>query len=624
MDISSLQLVLDWNRDDERLLYKPPLHGETVADTFQALAGRTPNAPAIITETNEELCYAAVLAKASTISQRVSGGDSDVTSSTSARLTTVPCVLVALPRCTALPIALLAVVKSQSAYWAVDLTLQSPLVVLQNAERLGCRYAIVDDATLQLLRAAAASTRDKHFVSTVTWVVVDPRTGDLIAQKRLPLQQPFDAHRSDAAFDITCPLGTMYIEFTSGSTGQPKAVAVPHSSCIALCRNSAAVFEWSHTASPHVRSVLYHTVAFDVHVFDLWGPWMHGGAVVTLEGSVTDVAMVLERCRSAKATHLSMTPFGFSMLTKLHFAEGTSTPHKAGGSCLCSHLKMVMLCGEALEFHSLDPWFDHAAAIGERPPRFYNSYGITETTVINTYLEVTASRRDWPSSIGRRLPHTVMLLLDEHGEALVQHGDVGELYLAGDCLASGYITSLEKNDSSFVPIPKWLQPALHLVAPSMSLRTSTETSAALMYKSGDLASFCDEFGGFVYKGRADAEIKSAGFRVHPLEVEGHLHHIPLVREAVVVAATQPDGKVVLFAFVRSRGKVHKVELLTELRKVVADYKIPIMYFLDDNDIIPLSATNKVERKRLAAWATETLGLGGVDALPRRPLPESVN
>jgi non-ribosomal peptide synthetase component F len=603
MHAEFVERILDWNREDVAVAYKPPMDGETVAHTFEMFARRHAGRCAIVTGTHNDISYGSVNDKADAISRAIHRYCTD-TDDKGVRPSPTPlgdgtpsgiaCTLVALPRSSSLPIALLGVVKSQHAYWAVDLTLQSPAVVSRNRERLGCRCVIADRNALALLFPSGLPIG-------VTGVVLNATSGDVedIVRGAVPTV-PVEEH-----LRIACPFGTMYLEFTSGSTGQPKAVAVPHSCCIALCGRSAPIFQWSDTT----RSVLYHTVAFDVHVYDLWGPWMHGGSVIALEGSVTNVQMVLERTRASRATHLSMTPFGFLMMSKMHFASSESDVKES-----LAHLTTVMLCGEALDFSSLAPWFEHHERTGLSIPKFFNSYGITETTVINTFLEVTPLRRGWPSSIGRRLPHTLLLLLSPDDLSLTPHGACGELYVTGDCVASGYITSTEKNDECFIPVPPSIRSILWALSPGMS--------SAVMYKSGDLASFEDAFGGFLYRGRADAEIKSAGFRVHPLEVEEQMNQVPSIKEAVVVPATHGDGRKVLFAFVRKRhAHVNMVDVLTDLRKRVADYKIPTMHFLADDEVLPLSATNKVERGLLSAWASDVLAQPQ-DA-PRPPLPKKV-
>ncbi|CUG83483.1 non-ribosomal peptide synthetase, putative, partial [Bodo saltans] len=181
------------------------------------------------TETNHEISYGAVFDKSTAISRAIAQSSSTASVASS---NSIQCTNVALPRCTALPIALLGVVKSGHAYWAVDLTLQSPAVVVRNRERLDCRCVIADAVAMGVLYP-------KGLPIGVLGIVVNPSSGEI--ERTVPgtiPSIPVEDH-----LRIHCPSGTMYLEFTSGSTGQPKAVAVPHSCGISLCRNSAAIFK---------------------------------------------------------------------------------------------------------------------------------------------------------------------------------------------------------------------------------------------------------------------------------------------------------------------------------------------------------------------------------------------
>jgi amino acid adenylation domain-containing protein len=564
MDVTSL--VFDWNRASVDDRYIPPGSGETVAKIFEASTAKGPNRPAIFSENGQELSYQIVNEAASKISEKIV----DVLTRQGAVIPT-SCILVALPRSSSLPIALLACVKSGAAYCAVDLSLQSPQVVLKYVRLLKCPLAIVDAAVQQVLFPDSAMAGDK-----VAQIVV-AGDGSVIRVDSEPTLTPAPV---ETAF--CCPLGTMYIEFTSGSTGEPKAVAVPHSCCLSLVKNCHRAFLWD----ANTRSMLYHTVAFDVHVTDLWGPWAHGGCVVVLAVSLKDIKGVWDIGRRARATHLSMTPFGFSMFTMIHFQLRGPDDFK--------QLRSVILCGEALDFSSLRQWFAEDAC-----PTFINGYGITETTVLNTYLVLSPHHVTWPSSIGRRLPHTTLLLLDGNLEP-VPHGEAGEIYLSGDCVAHGYVTSIEKNDTSFLKTPPLYLQLFNAIAPEMPCST--------IYKTGDLAHYSEEFGGIVFHGRADAEIKVAGFRVHPGEVEKTINQLTeVVKEAVVVPAKHPDGRTVIFCFLRpTRKTLEKHEVLAQIRQHLSDYKVPYFWFLDEEFKFPSTNSAKIDRTALKKMAEQRL------------------
>ena len=578
-------LVFDWNRADFEGRYEPPASRETVARSFESTAMKTPSKLAIVTEKADrpELSYAEVDERANALAAALNsfgiGVKKDNTEAAGGGAAD-DIVLVALPRSTALPVSLLGVVKSGAAYWGVDLSQQSPAVVKKNMRHLNCRAVVLDESSQRMLFEGGDDEASRSGI----WLLLVNWDGSIRALKpgvgNLESPSPF-----------SCPKGTMYVEFTSGSTGEPKAVAVPHTACVGFVKNSAGVYSWSSAT----RSLLYHSVSFDLHAHDLWGPWAHGGAVVVVDVLIADVNGVWNRGKETRVTHLSMTPFGFSMFTMIHLRRRQEGDY--------SSLRCIMLCGEALDLGSLEPWLKPSNASTQPIVDIVNSYGITETTIVNTFLHVTSEHVGWPSSIGRRLPHTLMLLLDDN-LAPVRHGEKGQIFLAGDCLASGYITSASKTDASFLPIPPTLQSLLHVVNPSMN--------PSLMYKTGDLGSYQEEFGGFVFGGRVDNEIKSGGFRIHPLEVEQALSKLAAVEEAVVVAAKHPDSRNVLYAFVLLRpsfaesGATTRSTLRQELRNHVADYKLPTIRIVSSESFFPKTASHKVDRVTLSKMATEAL------------------
>lgn len=640
------QVVLDWNYNELPLPpHKAPQVDETVGHVFEQLVKRFPSRLALVAEDNTELTYRQVLDKTSAIVKclLLHAPRNEETGNLQPS-----CVLVALQRTAALPISLLAVVRSGLTYWGVDMVLQSAAVVLKNMKALNVRTVIVDSDTFQLLFPDGAPDE-------LSVLMVAP-TSDIMFYRSAHTNTT--SPPSSSAY--LCPIRSMYIEFTSGSTGQPKAVAVPHKAAVSYLRNSATIFRWG----AETRSLLYHSVSFDLHVHDLWGPWCHGGSVIVVNVPIADANGVWERGRDTSATHLSMTPFGFKLFTTVHlrrlgrqnsssssFISGSrqssaygggeapgspliGSPSRGGGGAY-EQLQSVMLCGEALDMSSVSTWLmdevendcddemgspiPSASPSPVMPrrttslrwvpkasyPSIVNCYGITETTVVNTFLEITPERLSWPSSIGRRLPHTVMLLLDE-ARNIVPHGQAGEIFLTGDCLASGYITSTEKNDSAFVPIPPALVGTLRAINPAMGAAGSLR----VMYKTGDVAVFQDRYNGFVFTGRSDSEIKSGGFRVNPVEVEEILNKRPeIVKQAVVVAALHPDGRKVMFAcIVPSTSSVTKGDVRARLREVVAEYKVPLMYLLPMKYVFPVTASNKVDRVALSAWGSEVLKL----------------
>ncbi|CUG89014.1 bacterial-type non-ribosomal peptide synthetase, putative, partial [Bodo saltans] len=239
-----LQTVLDWNYSEFALPpHRAPLPDETVGHIFEQLARRAPSRLALVAEDDTHMTYSQVLDKANAMSRclLMNAAKNEETGNL------LPaCVLVALQRTAALPIALLATVRSGLAYWGVDMVLQSAPVVQKNMKALNVRTMIVDSDTFALLFPDGTSPPPPELS-----VLMVSASGDVVYYR--------SSQAAVASSAYLCPMRTMYIEFTSGSTGQPKAVAVPHKACISYLRNSGAIYRWG----TETRSLLYHSVSFD-------------------------------------------------------------------------------------------------------------------------------------------------------------------------------------------------------------------------------------------------------------------------------------------------------------------------------------------------------------------------
>ncbi|HWI56637.1 MAG TPA: AMP-binding protein, partial [Bacillota bacterium] len=174
-----------------------------------------------------------------------------------------------------------------------------------------------------------------------------------------------------------------YIIYTSGSTGKPKGVLVTHHNVVRLLQQTA---HWYKFDANDVWP-LFHSYAFDVSVWELWGSLFYGGRLVIVPYLVSrsprDFYDLLAR---EKVTVLNQTPSAFRQLI---WAETTAeTKHELS-------LRYVICAGEALELQSLRPWFERH---GDAQPKVVNMYGITEITVHATYRVIR--KTDLTSGVG--------------------------------------------------------------------------------------------------------------------------------------------------------------------------------------------------------------------------------
>ncbi|MGN9763524.1 amino acid adenylation domain-containing protein, partial [Streptomyces sp. SD31] len=301
----------------------------------------------------------------------------------------------------------------------------------------------------------------------------------------------------------------IYVIYTSGSTGKPKGVGLSHANVLRLFSSS----ERHYGFGPDDVWPLFHSYAFDVSVWEMWGALLHGGTLVVVPAGVTrSPEEFLDLLVEERATILCQTPTAFRSLAALA-GEGDPRIDRLA-------LRAVIFAGERLDLGELRPWTDR---VGIECPALVNMYGITETTVHSTYHRVTAEDLAHPglSPVGYPLADTAIHLLDAQGR-LVPVGVPGEIYVSGPAVSRGYLGRPELTAERFVPDP--FGPA-----------------GSRLYRSGDLALRRPD-GSLESLGRIDKQVKIRGYRIELGEIETRLREHPAVKDAVVVARESQPGE----------------------------------------------------------------------------------
>ncbi len=354
-----------------------------------------------------------------------------------------------------------------------------------------------------------------------------------------------------------------YLIYTSGSTGLPKGVMVEHRN---VARLFSATEDWFHFGPQDVWT-LFHSFAFDFSVWEIWGALAYGGRLVVVSRDTARSPEAFYRllCQE-KVTVLNQTPSAFRQLVAAQ--EESDGEHS---------LRYIVFGGEALEVHTLKPWYQQER---NRATKLINMYGITETTVHVTYRELDEADTllEGRSPIGEGIPDLKIYILDESRKP-VPIGVTGELYVAGAGVARGYLNRPELTAERFVQDP------------------FRGEAGARMYKTGDLGRYLGD-GNIEYLGRNDHQVKIRGFRIELGEIEAKLAACGGVREAVVVAREDSPGDKRLVAYVRlEEGKRLEVEgVRKELSQVLPEYMVPAAYV--EMEKFPLTANGKLDRKAL--------------------------
>ncbi|OEZ64148.1 non-ribosomal peptide synthetase [Duganella sp. HH105] len=347
-----------------------------------------------------------------------------------------------------------------------------------------------------------------------------------------------------------------YVIYTSGSTGRPKGAQLCHRNVGRLLKGTEAWFEFG---AQDVWT-MFHSYAFDFSVWEIFGALCTGGQLVIvpywISRSPEDFLQLLRR---HQVTVLNQTPSAFGQLMHV---PGLYDERLA--------LRAVIFGGEALDPQRLKPWM---AQWGGRQPRMINMYGITETTVHVTYREITAADMDSQRSpVGVAIPDLGLRVLDGALNP-APLGVAGELYVAGDGLARGYLGRPGLSAERFVADP-------------------FGAAGERLYRTGDLVRWNDE-GQLEYLGRIDHQVKIRGFRIELGEIEAQLLAQPEVREAVVLAL---DGRLVAYVSAHSGHSIEPSALREQLNDVLPDYMVPSVIMA--LDALPINANGKVDRKTL--------------------------
>jgi amino acid adenylation domain-containing protein len=371
----------------------------------------------------------------------------------------------------------------------------------------------------------------------------------------------------------TPPLALAYIIFTSGSTGAPKGVVVPHAGLSNLLQNNRRKL----TIGQKDRVAQMAAVWFDSSIESLWSPLTLGATLVFVEDDVklsppAFKALVLAegitRCGMPSSLFEAMLGEDWSDTKLTHVGTGLEKLHKI-------EKKLPFTLGHA--------------------------YGPTECTVGVTRI---VGFTEFPPPIGTPHDNIRVYVLDEN-LALLPHGALGEGYIAGICVARGYLRS-DLTAERFLPDPYG-------------------PPGSRMYKTGDILRFRED-GNIVFCGRADRQIKLRGFRVEPGEIETVIRSEPEASEAVVVALgedpSRPDR---LVAYVVPRQGMTSADLsaalLPRLRARLPHYMIPSAIVALER--IPLTATGKIDHKALPHPTRDVTTPSATNVAPRTPSEEAV-
>lgn len=435
-------------------------------------------------------------------------------------------------RSTDMYVAILGILKSGGAYLPIDNKLPEKRVkyILEDS---GCGLIVTKNSFAQQVSAYE-----------VPFIALESE--DIKAAPSLDLQ------------DINNPADLAYVIYTSGSTGNPKGVMIEHRTVDNFIKGMAERIDF--TAGKKTLAIT--TISFDIFVMESLVPLTLGGTVLVADREQQEDLHVFAGL--LKQTDIfQTTPSRLQLMLQQSQCKGA-----------LKNIGTMVVGGEPFPADLLTGLQSCTNAV------IWNGYGPTETTVYSMMKDLTVSSE---ITIGTPFRNTGIYILDENNNAL-GIGEAGELCIAGDGMARGYLGKEKLTNERFIDNP-------------------FEESGKL-YRTGDLAKWRED-GEVDFVGRKDYQVKIRGFRIELGEIENELRKSPKIETAVVEARDNTLGEKILCAYLVALEDVSNDELKDLLREALPEYMIPQFFtYLDE---MPLNPNGKVDRKALADPDFSSLG-----------------
>ncbi len=340
-----------------------------------------------------------------------------------------------------------------------------------------------------------------------------------------------------------------YVLYTSGSTGQPKGVAIEHRSVVALLHWAQGVF-----SADELAGVLASTSnCFDLSIFEIFLPLSCGGTVIMAQNALALPTLPVY----PPVTLINTVPSAMRELLRINGVPDS--------------VQVVNLAGEPLQNSLVQMVY-----ATETVQKVYNLYGPSEDTTYSTFVLTEKGAIENPS-IGEPIANTQVYILDENRQPTPVNIP-GELYLGGAGLARGYLGQPGLTAERWLPNP--------FGAPGTRL-----------YRTGHLVCWLPD-GTIKFQRRLDHQVKIRGFRIELGEIEHALERYPGVTTAITVARPHPSGDKQLVAYLLRQKNMmfDSTQIRNFLQKSLPEHMVPAIFM--PLEAFPLTPNGKIDRKAL--------------------------
>ncbi|WP_420643179.1 amino acid adenylation domain-containing protein [Candidatus Leptofilum sp.] len=518
----------------------------TITELFERQAAKTPTATALICQ-NETMRYADLNQQANQLAHylRQSGvGQGSF-------------VAICTERSFQMMVGLLGILKAGGAYVALDP--DYPMARLQD---------ILSDTQPKLLIVQESVDRFTNFAGKKVCLDRDWAT--------------IDQQLATNPTSTTTPNDLINLVYTSSTTGKPKGARIPMSAVL-----NRLLWMWDEY--PFVvgdTAVLQKSYALVAATWELFGGLLKGIPTLILQPeAVRDADLLWQQLTRHKVSHLLSSPALIENVLQAAAREESRW----------DSLRFATTSAEPISPAMVRRWQETFPGVP-----LLNLYGSTECSSNATqYDAATLPETAVRVPIGQPLPNIQVYVLDQNHQP-VPIGAVGELCIAGACLADGYLNLPELSAEKFV-----------------QLSITDNRLPNTVYRTGDLARWRSD-GQLELVGRRDYQVKIRGFRVELNDIEAVLMQQGDVKKcAVALADADSDHKRLVAYVVPKTDGVQLNDLRDFLRQRLPGYMVPSDFFL--LDAMPLGPTGKINRKALPKPEELQTGLMDTAVLPTTPL-----
>ncbi|MED2795982.1 non-ribosomal peptide synthetase, partial [Bacillus wiedmannii] len=515
-------------------------HGKTVQEVFEDQVSKTPHSIAIISG-EDKMTYLQLNEKANRLARNLRNRGVQPDS----------IVAIAVEKSTEFVVSVLAVLKAGGAFMPINTSLPSRRI----------KYMLAQS------KAKVVITKDLCFDSL-------DFVGDIVDIK---LGSTYHTDSSNLE-NLNSYNNLFYVIYTSGTTGNPKGIMLEHKSFLNLIKSGHIENEIDFK-NKNVSQ--FAAVNFDVCYQEIFSTLLNGSTLFLVdEDTKMNVNKFSDFIRENKINTLFLPPAYFN-----HFFN------YIGLQDIFTDLENIILAGEQVILSK-----EIRSKLKKSSVILHNHYGPSETHVATTYVVKKEGLME-RLPIGKPISNTRIFICNK--ENLVPIGGVGELCIAGEGLARGYLGNPTLTAEKFVENPF--------------------IPGEKMYRTGDLARWLPD-GNLEFLGRIDHQVKIRGYRIELGEIEHQLLKHEDVEEVVVVDREDEVGEKYLCGYIVANRDISVAELRQTLLTELPDYMIP-SYFIQ-LDKFPLNTNGKIDRKVLPTpdWSS----MGHVEYVaPRNEIEEQL-